>query len=156
MGHAAPPGRRTRVLVRPGWGRHCRRIPSASVQTNGRVSWGRQLSVTDGGTAVQDKPGPNITGRWLLAGIGAAGGVVLVGGTADAASPHPSPQAVPDTPPSGLTSIISSAPQPGVRYYFRSWSDFSPEVTVVGDGRRFGGNGVYTDIASDYLAATFD
>jgi hypothetical protein len=101
-----------------------------------------------------------ISRRGLMAGLGAAGGAIALGTVTPAsAAPVAAPttprrQLQRDTPPGGI-SPISSAPQFGVGYQFRCWDDFFPEDDL-GYGRKFGGGGFYTNVASDYLAATFD
>jgi hypothetical protein len=102
-----------------------------------------------------------ISRRGILAGLGVAGGAAVLGVAAPASAtassstpPSPSVHAQPQSVPSGVAPI-SSAPEAGVSYQFRSWDDFFPEDDLA-YGRKFGGGGFYTNIASNYLAATFD
>lgn len=103
-----------------------------------------------------------ISRRGLMTGLGAAGGALALGAVAPAsalaapapASAAPRPQLQRDTPPVGIAPI-SSAPQFGVSYQFRCWDDFFPEDDLA-YGRKFGGGGFYTNVTSNYLAATFD
>jgi hypothetical protein len=109
-----------------------------------------------------DRNRSTISRRGLMAGVGGlgvAGGAAALG-LAGPASASPSVSALPrhrlqvDSPPAGLAPI-SSAPEFGVGYQFRSWDDFFAEDDLL-YGRRFGGAGVYTSAANDFLAATFD
>ena len=116
-----------------------------------------------------DQHNSKISRRNLMAGLGAAGGAAILGGAvlgAGPASAAPAKATVqgraagstrslrPDAAPGGIAPI-SSAPQFGVAYQFRSWDDFLPEDDLL-FGRKFGGGGFYTSAANDFLAATFD
>jgi hypothetical protein len=99
-----------------------------------------------------------ISRRSAIAGLGLASGAAALGiATPAAAAPAPPPPHGPMRPHTvpGEISPISSAPEMGVSYAFRSWDDFFPEDDLL-YGRRFGGDGFYTSGASNYLAATFD
>jgi hypothetical protein len=110
-------------------------------------------SRTHGGT--MNEPRSTISRRGMLAGLGVAGGAAVLARAAPAsATPGPTTPAQPLAAPAGLAPI-SSAPEAGVSYQFRSWDDFFAEDDLL-YGRRFGGGGVYTSAASDYLAATFE
>ena len=103
-----------------------------------------------------DTRSSTISRRSAIAGLGLASGAAALGmATPAAAAPAPSHGPMqPHTAPGGI-SPISSAPEMGVSYAFRSWDDFFPEDDLL-YGRKFGGGGFYTNGASNYLAATFD
>jgi hypothetical protein len=102
-----------------------------------------------------DQNRSKISRRGLMTGLGAAGGALALGVVAPtSAGAAPRPQLQRDAPPAGLAPI-SSAPQLGVGYQFRSWDDFFPEDDLA-YGRKFGGGGFYTNVTGNYLAATYD
>jgi hypothetical protein len=106
----------------------------------------------------------NLSRRAILSGIGVVGGVAALGATASPALAAPSaraksgpnaqsaahPDAAPSLPPS-----IASAPEAAVAYQFVGWHDFAAENNST-YGRKYGGNGAYTDVDPDYLAAFVD
>jgi len=100
--------------------------------------------------------GSMISRRGLMVGLGAAGGAVAFGsaGPAAAGTAAASGHVQIDAPPGGIAPI-SSTPKAGVGYEFRSFLDFTAEDDLL-YGRKFGGDGVYTSAASDFLAASFD
>lgn len=95
----------------------------------------------------------SISRRRMLTGLGAAGSVAALGVPAAAASPGAGPRPASVSP--GLPTPISSPPQPGVHYEFRSYDDFEPGAFA--DGKNFGGSGAYTPNTSTApLTTTFD
>jgi hypothetical protein len=95
--------------------------------------------------------------RAVITGIGVVGGAGLLSeATAHPASAAKGPGStgVHPMPPTGFHPI-SSPPQPNVSYQFRSYWDFSPANNLAA-GRVRGGPGVYTNVSSDALVATFD
>lgn len=97
-----------------------------------------------------------ISRRHMLTGLGAVGGAAALGmPAAAAASAVPGSGSRPSDVSPVLPSPISSPPQSGVHYEFRSYDDFEPGA--FDDGKNFGGSGAYTpNSTSAALTTTFD